>query len=99
VRVNIFEDAGILAPVAWSDGAAGLTFAIVFSQEVEMPQTLHAPHFSFHLPKLSSSDVGAFEFLVCAAAVLALVAVLAIEFPLGRDNRGDDGTYIAAYQH
>jgi hypothetical protein len=80
-------------------GTTGFVFAIAILQEVEMPQTLHAPHFSFHLPKLSTSDVGALEFVVCGLAVLALVVVLAIEFPLGGDNRGDDGTYIAAFQH
>lgn len=64
-----------------------------------MPRTLHAPHFSFHLPKLSSSDADFLEFVACGIVVLTLVIVLAIKFPLGPDSGSDDGTYIAQLQH
>lgn len=64
-----------------------------------MPQTIHAPRFSMHLPKLSVSDIGLLEFVVCSLAVLALVVFLSVEFPLGKDNGSDDGTYIAQMQH
>jgi hypothetical protein len=68
-------------------------------QEVEMPRTLHAPHFAFHLPKLSPYDIGVLEFVVCAAAILAIVVVLMIEFPLGANNGWEDGTYQSQMQH
>lgn len=68
-------------------------------REVEMPQTLHAPHFSFHLPKLSSSEVASVEFIASLAVVLALVVGLSIMFPMGRNNSSDDGTYLAQMQH
>ncbi len=64
-----------------------------------MPQTLHAPHLTFHIPKLSPTTITAIEFVVCCAIVMVLAVGLSIKFPLGPNNGWDDGTYLAQLEH
>lgn len=64
-----------------------------------MRQTLHAPHFSYHTPKLSARAFVSSELAISVALVLAIVALLVVKFPVGPDKSGDDGTFIAQFLH